>query len=212
MVHRRDLGGRTLVFGNQGDLFGNAMTWWDHETGSVWSQPLGKAILGPEAGATLELLPSTLTTWGGWRASHPDTLALDVLGWDTGFHLEQMAVVVDRGREAAAYWIPALREAGVVNTTLGGLEIAVVIDPEDPARWAVFSRRLDDTVAVLTTTDDGLLDVESGTTFDPFLGLGREGPLADQNLDRLPAFTAFPEDFATFFPDGVIWSGGSTAG
>ena len=43
MVHRRDLNGEVLVFGNQGALWGNAMTWWDHETGTVWSQPLGEA-------------------------------------------------------------------------------------------------------------------------------------------------------------------------
>ena len=205
MVHRRELDGETLVFGNQGDLFGNAMTWWDHGTGSVWSQPLGEAIMGPRSGERLEGLPSTLTTWDGWKESHPDTLALDVPGWSTGFHLEDMAIVIDLGTEAAAYSIPALREVGIVNTAVGGLEIAVVVDPHDPSRWAVFSRRLDDSVAVLELSGDSLVDMASGTTFDPFLGLGRSGPLADQSLDRLPAFTAFPDDFDTFFPTGTRW-------
>ncbi|MDH5616098.1 MAG: DUF3179 domain-containing protein [Acidimicrobiia bacterium] len=102
MVHRRELDGTTLVFGNQGALWGNVMTWWDHDTGSVWSQPLGEAILGPRAGARLELLSSTLTTWEAWRTSHPDSLALDVHGWATGFNLEQTAVVVDLGDASAA--------------------------------------------------------------------------------------------------------------
>jgi hypothetical protein len=205
MVHRRELDGTAIVLGNQGALWGNAMTWWDHETGSIWSQPLGEAIIGPLEGATLELLPSTLTTWSAWREAHPETEALDVHAWRTGFHLEDMAVVVDRGSEAMAYSIPALREVGVVNDIVAGLEIAVAIDPADPARWAAFSRRLDETVVELDRTDAGLVDRATGTVFDPFLGVGVSGPLADQGLDTLPAFTAFPSDFDTFFPGGIHW-------
>ncbi len=57
----------------------------------------------------------------------------------------------------------------------------------------------------LELTDEGLFDTVSGTVFDPFLGIGRSGPLADQTLDRLPGFTSFPDDYVTFFPDGRIW-------
>ena len=207
MVHRRELNGTELLFGNQGDLWGNAMTWWDHDTGSVWSQPLGEAILGPRTGERLELFPSALTTWEAWRDKHPATLALNVPGWATGFHLEEMAVVIDRGTEAAAYLVVSLREAGVVNDVVAGLEIAVAIDPDDPGRWAVFSRRLDDTVVELEVIPEGLRDVASGTVFDPFLGTGLSGPLSDQSLDRLPAFTSFPADYVNFFPDGRQWPG-----
>ncbi len=205
MVHRRELNGTTLVLGNQGALWGNAMTWWDHDTGSIWSQPIGEAILGPRKGERLELFPSTLTTWQAWMEAHPESLALDVHAWRTAFNLEDMAVVVDLGTEAAAYRIPALREVGVVNDVVAGLEIAVVIDPDDTARWAVFSRRLDNAVVDLELTADGLVDSVSGTVFDPFLGIGRSGPLADQALDRLPGFTSFPSDFLTFFPEGRTW-------
>ena len=205
MVHRRELDSTAIVLGNQGDLFGNAMTWWDHETGSVWSQPLGEAIMGPRKGATLELYPSTLTTWAAWLEAHPGTEALDVRGWATGFHLEDMVVVVDRGQEAAAYRIPQLRLAGLVNTAVGGLDIAVVTDPYDPARWAVFSRRLDNVTVELEWTTDGLTDKATGTIFDPVSGRGVSGPLSSQSLDRVPGFTAFPEDFLTFFPDGEVW-------
>lgn len=51
----------------------------------------------------------------------------------------------------------------------------------------------------------GLVEPVSGTAFDPFRGSGVSGPLADQVLDTIPAFTAFPSDFVTFFPDGRIW-------
>lgn len=205
MVHRRELEGTAVVFGNQGDLYGNAMTWWDHDTGSVWSQPTGEAILGPRKGQRLELLPSTLTTWEAWMAAHPETLALEARGWATGFHLADMAIVVDLGSEAVAYEITALRESGVVNDTVAGVDIAVVIDPQDEARWVVFGRVLDGLLMEFETTPAGLLDQVSGTVFDPFLGVGMSGLLKGEALSRIPGFTAFPEDFRTFFPESRIW-------
>lgn len=207
MVHRRELDGEEIVLGNQGALWGSAMTWWDHETGSIWSQPLGEAIAGPLQGQQLELLPSTLTTWEAWRTAHPDTLALDIDGWRTAFDLSDMAIVVDFGTESVAYEVPALRDTGIVNDQIAGVDVAIVIDPNDDTRWAVFSRVLDDGVVEFELTADGLVDKLTGSVFDPFLGVGRSGSLRDQTLDKLPAFTSFPEDYFTFFPNGRLWSG-----
>jgi len=207
MVHRRELNGDVLVLGNQGALWGNAMTWWDHDTGSIWSQPIGEAIAGPRKGESLEPYPATLTTWEAWLESQPETMALDAPGLSSRFDLDKMAIVLDLGTEAAAYLVRALREVGMVNDTLAGVEIAVVIDPNNDERWAVFSRQLDTSVAELELTDEGLVDINSGTVFDPFLGVGLSGPLADQSLDRLSAFTSFPSDYRTFFPDGRTWPG-----
>lgn len=203
MVHRRELNGEEIVLGNQGALWGRAMTWWDHETGSIWSQPLGEAIVGPLQGATLELLPSTLTTWEAWQSSYPETQALDAPGWRTGFHLRDMAIVVDLGTASVAYEIRSLREVGVVNDVVAGVEVAIVIDPGDDQRWAVFSRRLDETVVELELTPAGLVDRLTGKVFDPFTGVGD-----DQSLDKLAAFTSFPEDYFTFFPNGSLWTPG----
>ena len=47
MVHVRTVDGKDEIFGNQGALFMNAMTWWDHTTGSVWSQAWGRSSKGP---------------------------------------------------------------------------------------------------------------------------------------------------------------------
>jgi len=196
-----------VVLGNQGALWGNAMTWWDHDTGSIWSQPLGEAIAGPLKGKSFEPYPVTLTKWDAWRESHPETLALDVPGKSTNFDLEQMAIVVDFGTDSAAYEVRQLREVGVINDTVAGVDIAVVIDPGNDQRWAIFSRQLDSSVAELELTEEGLVDTNSGTVFEPFLGLGLSGPLAEQNLGRLPGFTSFRSDYFTFFPEGRIWPG-----
>lgn len=206
MVHRREVNGETLVFGVHGALWGNAMTWWDHSTGSIWSQPLGEAIAGPRKGQTVELLPSQFTTWGAWREEHPDTLALDAPAGASGFDLADFYIVVDFTDEARAYPVPDLRHIGVVNDVVAGLEIAVVSDPTEPDRWAVFSRRVGNLVVELEVDGDVLRDTVSGTTFDPVRGFALEGELQGEILDLLPGLTAFPDDYDTFWPDGTVWN------
>ncbi len=78
LAHDRRLDGTTITFGNQGALYKGAMTWYDHDTGSIWAQPYGQAIAGPRAARTLARIPAQLTTWGEWQSAHPDTLALSV--------------------------------------------------------------------------------------------------------------------------------------
>jgi hypothetical protein len=221
MVHRREVDGREIVLGNHGALWGNAMTWYDHGTGSVWSQPIGAAILGPLAGTRLELLPSTLTTWGDWTERHPDSLALDAPGGPSGFDLETMAVVVELGPDSVAHPVPDVRAVGVANSTVGDVPVAVhLADGTD--NWVVLSRRLDDRVVELAVDgggpiggDDGdsgdsgdgpgpvLVEVGGPGRWDATTGLGLDG--TDQNLDRLPGFTSFPDDYVTFFPGGSFW-------
>ena len=195
-----------MTFGNQGALWGNAMTWWDHGTGSVWSQPLGEAIAGPRRGQTLELLPSEFTTWAAWLDQHPDSLALDAPAGPSRFDLADFSIVVDFGTEARAYPVPDLRSVGVVNDVVAGVEIAVVVDPDDEDSWAVFSRRLDDTVVELTMVDGEIVDTSSGTAFDPRRGIGSEGDHDGEILDLLPGITAFPKDVETFWPSARFWS------
>ncbi len=208
MVHRREVNGTEIVLGNQGALWGNAMTWWDHDTGSVWSQPLGEAILGPRTGQTLELLPSQMTSWGAWREAHPDTLALDAPAGNAGLGLEHTVIVVELAGDAAAYPIDDLRERGLANDIVGGVPIAVVIDPGNEDRWAVFSRRLDDRVVELEVRFDQVVDKETQTVWDPVRGIGRDGPLAGEILDLLPGVPAFARDVRTFWPTARFWPPG----
>ena len=205
MVHRREVNGKEIVLGNQGALWGNAMTWWDHDTGSVWSQPIGEAILGPRKGESIELLPSVLTQWGPWKEAHPETLALDAGAGFDSFRLEQMALVVDFDTEVVAYGVLPLRTVGVVNDVVAGVEIAVVLDPANDQRWTVFSRRLDEVVVELAIVDGELVDIQSGTRFDANRGIGSGGALDGETLDILPAFTSFPADVGTFWPEARFW-------
>ena len=55
--------------------------------------------------------------------------------------------------------------------------------------------------------DGTIVDIESGTVWDPVIGRGLSGPLEGEQLDVLPGFTSFPKDFPTFRPDGRFWQG-----
>jgi hypothetical protein len=204
MVHRRELDGDTLVLGNQGDLYGNALTMWDHGTGSVWSQPTGEAILGPLAGARLELLPSTLTDWATWRRLHPNTTALDAAGGRSGFDVDRMLIAVEFGDDALAFGVDEVREVGVVNAAVGDIPIAVVAKPSAGGWWAVYSRQLDDRVVTLELDGDELVEVDGDARWDPVRGLPLEGA---ESLDPLGALTIFPADYPVHFPAGRVWAG-----
>ena len=205
MVHRRIINGQEVVFGVQGALLGNAMTFWDHDTGSVWSQPTGEAVAGPRKGQRLEAFPVSFTTWDAWQEIHPGTLALDVSAGVTGFALERMAIVLDLAGDAVGFRYPDVVEVGVVNEVVGGLEVAVVVDPTNENRWETFARRLDDRVLTLAI-ENGHAD-RPGDRHDvgPGPRAGVSGPLAGESLGVLPGFTIFPEDFGTFWPDGRFW-------
>ena len=207
MVHRREVNDEVLVFGNQGALLGNAMTWWDHETGSVWSQPVGEAVMGPRTGQKLELMASQLTSWGTWRAEHPQTLALDAPAGRSGFFLSSMTIVADFGDEVGVYPIDVLASTGPANDVVAGVPIAVVLDPAAPDHWNVLNREAGGRVLTLAVDDDRIIDLETGTTWDPTNGRGLEGQLAGEVLSVLPAFTSFERDTRTFWPDASIWEG-----
>lgn len=200
MVHRREIDGRAEVFGNQGDLWMNAMTWFDHTTGSVWSQPTGEAILGPLTGAKLELLPSTLSTWSDWRAQFPETLALDAFTRDNGFSIDLMAVAVVVGEASAAVPFVDLRELGSLPIEVGGEPVLLVADPRHD-RWAVFSRVVEGRVRDLERVDGQIVDAESGDRWDAALGAPLTGA---PPLDRIPAFSSFGSDYRNFYPDGDL--------
>lgn len=84
-----EIDGTPLTFGVSGLLYNSNLLLYDRETASLWSQLRRQAVSGPLAGARLDRLPVTQTTWGDWRRRHGHTR---VLSKDTGF---QRNYVVD---------------------------------------------------------------------------------------------------------------------
>lgn len=201
LVHDRRIEGRARVFGNQGALYKNAMTWWDHETESVWSQVSGKALYGPLAGTELRQIPASVGTWKAWVRAHPDTLVLatpeglvsqperqnpDFL---IGVRLKDVAVGFD---------FRYVLHRGVVNDWVGDLPIAVYA--REDRLIQVFSRRAGDAIVDLRVEDNLLVDQESGTFWNPTSGQGISGPLAEHSLSPVPWASSFDWAWKLHFP------------
>ena len=129
---------------------------YDRQTESLWSQVLQHAVTGPMTGKKLTRLPSTLTTWGKWRKTHPDT---DVLTPATG-HVrdyskdpyesyyesrsglfgflkggpgadeKELVVGIEIGNTAKAYKLQNLRSSGLIKDKVDATEITLEFDVE----------------------------------------------------------------------------------
>ena len=82
MVYSRHIDGKVYTFGISGKLYKSNVLLYDHQSESLWSQLMEKAIAGPMVGKRLRKLPSARVKWKTWRKKHPDTL---VLSDDTGY-------------------------------------------------------------------------------------------------------------------------------
>ena len=195
------------MFGNQGGLFMNAMTWWDHESESVWSQPWGRAIAGPLKGIELELLPSELVPWETWREAHPNTLALKTenQGFRGGVHFlapfqPYYVIGVPLGDHATAFPYQVAADAGIINDSVGPYPIVVHVDP-DAKRVNVFLRQVDEQTLTFSAEGGGVRDAETGSTWAMETGVATDGPMQGQILRSVPYVPAFESAWHDFYPE-----------
>jgi len=76
VVVERTVDGEETIFGVSGKLWRDDLVMYDEATDSLWSQLLATAIRGPRVGAQLDLIPVTLTDWGSWQETNPETTVL----------------------------------------------------------------------------------------------------------------------------------------
>jgi len=205
-VHDRRLDGKTLVFGNAGGLYLGAMTWWDHKTQSIWSQPVGEAIAGELEGARLTLLPSQVTTWGNWVKAHPQTFVMinDVdrlssrrQGFSPDFVI---GVVIDQG--AKAYYFEDVEKVGVVNDAVGDFPVLLWAAAGD---FRVYLRTVQGKTLTFRLEGDHLVDEQTGSTWKLDTGLATDGPLRGEALQPAPSLTSFDWAWQDFYPGTAFY-------
>jgi hypothetical protein len=78
-----EVAGKELTLGTSGLLYRSNKLLYDANSNSLWSALAGTPLIGPLARFDLKLrrFPVVTTTWGEWKAAHPDTT---VLSLDTG--------------------------------------------------------------------------------------------------------------------------------
>ena len=205
MVHDRRIDGETHTFGNAGSLFMNAMTWYDHKTQSIWSQPWGRALEGTYKGVELFLLPSQITTWSNWKMEYPHTLAMtsdvDRVGatqrFDPNFVI---GIVLDE--TAKAFYYQDVAEKTIVNDFLG--EIPVLVWAAD-SNYHTFVRQVDDKTLSFESRNGELIDSETGSTWDLSRGLATDGPLTGMSLQSIPSLSSYDWAWSDFYPGSEFY-------
>ncbi len=184
-----------------------AMTWYDHETESIWSQPLGRAMAGPLHGTELRLLPSVLTTWEQWKRDHPHTLAMtndtDRLRAYRQEFSDDFVIGVLLEEEAKAYYYEDVLAVTGINDALGQFPILIWAEREN---FRAYLRQVGDRVLTFGFESGGVFDLETGTRWDLARGLALEGPLAGEVLQSVPSLTSYDWAWLDFYPSGEIYS------
>ena len=204
-MHDRRIDGQTHVFGNAGGLMMNAMTWWDHETESIWSQPWGRSIGGVYEGVELFLLPSQITTWASWKAEHPNTLAMINDYGRVGFTQKfdpDFVIGLILADDVMAYYYRDVEAVGVVNDFVGPVPVLVWAGDEN---FHAYVRQVGDQVLTFRLEGDKLVDEETGSTWNITRGLATDGPLKGEGLQSVPGSSSFDWAWVDFFPESGFY-------
>ena len=231
IVYDRRVDGRELAFSNTSALHESDLVMVDRTTGSYWWQVAGSAIVGPLTGTSLEVLPSTVATWGEWKNTHPDTF---ILTRDTGFERPYesdsfggYADYVASGNFAfpvspaslddrlpPASPVVAVRLGGTmraypvddlaspINDTVEGMPIVIL--PTDGG-GASFSAVSNGDVLTFERRGDRIIDAETQSTWSAG-GVAVDGELAGTTLDPIPSRTQFWFALVGAFPDVEVFT------
>lgn len=223
-MYVRRVRGKETTFGVSGALWRDALVMYDRDTESYWSQVNATAISGEMKGETLEEIPSMVTTWGEWKAAHPDTLVLQKPPLDgtpyAGYYEsterlgrgrenpddrlpgKTLVVGVQAGGDYSAVQLEELRERGVISGRVGKISVAWVALVGQGA--AAYRADIDGTPVDLSLQDGHLVDRKTGSRCNPNSGDCETGELAGKSLERLPAMRVYWYTWASFHPDTAL--------
>ncbi len=206
-MHDRRIDGAAHIFGNAGALFMNAMTWYDHDTRSIWSQPWGRAIIGSLKGVQLNLLSSQLTTWASWKAEYPDTLVMindvDRLGSRRQEFSRDFVVGLVLAGQTKAYYYTDAETAGVINDALGDVPIVLRVSGES---FHAYVRQAAGRTLTFRADGDVLVDEETGSIWNPVRGLATAGSLKGESLQPVPSLSSYDWAWKDFYPDSEFYT------
>ncbi|MBT3195264.1 MAG: DUF3179 domain-containing protein [Candidatus Ruthia sp.] len=194
-VFSSNIKGKHSRFGVSGLLYNSDVLLYDDQTESLFSQILSKAISGPLVGEDLTPIVSTHTTWGRWKALHPNTL---VLSTATG-HVRDYTKnpYGDYGTNRSLYF-PAPSSSPDANS-FHPKETVIGLKDGDQIKAYPFSELDKNEQSEFTDLIDGkaytiLWDSESKTA-----------QIKDQTGNVIPTIQGFYFAWIAFYPDSLIY-------
>ena len=220
-MYDRTFEGKEVNFGVIGVDRGS-LTMYDDATRSWWSQLFGEAIKGEMEGKKLEKLPSTMTTWGKWKALHPNTTVYvkRSIPYRSRFTQEHFSNIAEQPEgparprdvalgieghvEARAYLLRRLAKNRLRNDELEGKPILVFLS-EDLASARIYSREAQGkTLTFELIEGDRLRDKETGSVWDPIAGTAVSGAFEGTSLTALTTTYVLWDVWQRYRPDTVL--------
>ena len=211
----------TLEFGHRGWLLDESFIFYDKRYDSLWVQATGRCIDGKFKGEQLPTLPVTHTTWGEWRALHPQSLVLakpsDMIAQYKLDSYEQfyrrrgtkfgLAVFVDDQQKL--YPIEQLRERRIVQDTFAGQPVlvifhapsrtAVAFDPSSDGDRAVFE------LVEVTDSDVLIRDTNTGAIWSGLTGRALSGDDANRQFRQYRTTQFVVSNWPKHFPNSPVF-------
>lgn len=216
-VYDAEIDGRPLDFTLVGAINYNAV-FADNQTGSWWRQETGEAAKGPLAGRVLADLPFEQMRLSDWLERHPDSTVLQydpaftdkytflarLLNYEASlprWHMQEtppLVIGVEIAGQPRAWDFEELKRRRAVTDRLAGVPLLIVADPAGVAAFA-YDRRLDGTKLDFTVTEEGIIDTDTGSTWD-HLGRCIAGARKGARLEGVQSYQQFLRAWITFHP------------
>jgi hypothetical protein len=105
--------------------------------------------------------------------------------------------------QAKAYTMPALRKSPALQDRVAGRPVLVTFDRNSLAA-SVFSRQVDGRVLDFRYEARPVVDLQTGTRWDPLTGIALAGPLRGERLAQLPSTWSYWFAWRRFHPQTAI--------
>lgn len=227
-VFERTVDGKETEFGTSGKLYNSNLVMYDRNTDSMWSQAMGKAVVGQLTGYELKKIPFDLAKWSDWKKLYPDTVVLStntghsrpygsdpyggyytdsqiyfpVKNSDDRMHPKEIILGFEHNESFKAYKMTDIKSQGIINDNVGGQNLVLVSITPQAAR--VFDRTVDGQTLEFTLDEDIMIDKQTGTQWN-IEGVGISGPLQGRHLDRLAFSPGFWFEWVAFHPTTEVY-------
>lgn len=217
IVYSRRVVDQVLTLFVAGSMWEQSMVIADEQTGSLWSQVLGRAMRGDMAGQTLEILPSVNTTWADWKHRFPNTtvvaLPRERTDYTRHYHRDRRKFVLGlrNGSRSAHVTFQTLAASRVLNVDVAAAPLVVTYDDEHSAA-RVYSRVVNrSTLEFLPSVGNQMHDRQTGSVWDAGSGVCQKGQYAGTQLQPRPGLVAYTFVWRRFHPESLDLGAGNAS-
>ena len=227
-VFERTIDGREMEFGTSGKLYNSNLVMYDRNTDSMWSQAMGKAIVGQLTGYELKRVPFDLAKWSDWKKLYPDTTVLStstghsrpygsdpygdyytdsqiyfpVKNSDDRMHPKEIILGFDHSDSFKAYRLADVESQKIINDNMNNQNLVLVSIVPHAVR--AFDRNVDGKILEFELDGDVMIDKQTGTQWN-LEGIAVSGMLHGKQLEKLPFNPGFWFEWVAFHPTTEVY-------